>query len=91
MLDRIATAELQLEPTPSPGALRTRRWREKKAEENGTAGNPAPTEQNTNKFNGHSDDDAENSATAHRRLRLRDAIGIIDRQTALAPPAILSI
>ena len=33
MLDRIATAELQLEPTPSPGALRTRRWREKKAEE----------------------------------------------------------
>jgi hypothetical protein len=36
MLDRIATAELQLqlEPTPFPGALRTRRWREKKAEEN---------------------------------------------------------
>jgi hypothetical protein len=62
MLDRIATAELQLEPTPSPAALRTRRWREKKAEEDGTAGNPAPTEQNTSKFNGDSDDDAENSA-----------------------------
>ena len=30
MLDRIATAELELEPNPSPGALRTRRWREKK-------------------------------------------------------------
>jgi hypothetical protein len=31
MLDRIATAELQFEPNLSPGALRTRRWREKRA------------------------------------------------------------
>jgi hypothetical protein len=38
MLDRIATAELEL-PNPSPGALRTRRWREKKAEENGASEN----------------------------------------------------
>jgi hypothetical protein len=67
MLDRIATAEPQLEPTPSPGALRTRRWREKKAEENETAGNPAPTEQNTNKFNGDSDDDAENPGPGRER------------------------
>ena len=42
MLDRIETAELQFEPNLYPGALRKRRWREKK----GTAGNPAPTHEN---------------------------------------------
>ena len=54
MLDRIETAELQFEPNLSPGALRTRRWREKK----GTAGNPAPTHENINQFKDHIDDGA---------------------------------
>ena len=54
MLDRVANAELELEPNPSPGAVRTRRWREKK----GTAGNPAPAHENINQFNDDIDDGA---------------------------------
>ena len=59
MLDRIETAELQFEPNLSPGALRTRRWREKK----GTAGNPAPTHENINQFNDDIDDGAAFTAS----------------------------
>jgi hypothetical protein len=84
MLDRIATAELQLEPNPSPGAVRTRRWREKKAEENGTAGNPAPTEQT---FNGDSDDDAENPAPGReRRSPSETSPSVTERHTEPVTP-----
>ena len=82
MLDRIETAELQFEPNLSPGALRTRRWREKK----GTAGNPAPTHENINQFNDDIDDGAAFAASVSGSAEPETSPSVTEHHTKPVTP-----